>query len=225
MKITQTLLGAFLMVQGVAAGVLMFQQHSTAAVRPDEKLLALDIASVDKLVIEDAEGTVELQKSDDSWMLSEHAVPVVADKTEQVLETLQEAKTGWAIATREESHDQLQVADDNFNRKLSLYSGDKQLTQLYVGTPPGLRQSHVRRSDESEVYSVRLNSYEVPAASNQWLDRNFLALTDVTKVNLKDHTLELTDDQWILSDADNEPLDVKPGEIEGVVNKLKQLRI
>ncbi len=225
MKITQSFLSVFLVLQIVAAGALLFHQRSTASVRPDEKLLTIDVSTINKMIIEDAEASVELNKDDTGWQLPNYDVPVSANKAESVLDSLAAAKTGWAVANREESHSQLEVAEDSFNRKIALFNNEDKIAELFIGSSPGLRRSHVRRSDDSDVYSVALNSYDIPAIRNQWFDRNILALPEISTIQLMDHTLEADGEGWKITDGDGESQTPDQPNIDSVVNTLKTLRV
>ena len=147
MKTTQSILAVFLMLQVVIAGALFLQQRSNASIRPDGKLLDFDASSVTRMVIEDAESSVTLSKGDTGWQLPDYSVTVPADKAESVLDNLASAKTGWAVANRKESHEQLEVAEQKFNRKLALYEADKQVCLLYTSpSPRDKRQSRMPSS-------------------------------------------------------------------------------
>ena len=225
MKTTQSILAVFLMLQVVIAGALFLQQRSNASVRPDGKLLEFDTSFVTRMVIEDAESSVTLSKSDTGWQLPGFSVTVPADKAESVLDNLASAKTGWAVANRKESHEQLEVAEQKFNRKLALYEADKQIAELYVGTSPGLRRSHVRLADDNDVYSVALNSYELSTDRAQWFDTSLLSLADVKSVQLQDHIIETVEDGWKVTTPGGETPEPESSNVDKLVNQLKSLRV
>ena len=225
MKTTQSILAIFFMLQVVVAGALFLQQRSNASIRPDGKLLEFDASSVTRMVIEDADGSVTLSKSDTGWQLPDYSVTVPADKAESVLDNLASAKTGWAVANRKESHEQLEVAEQKFNRKLALYEADNQVAELYVGTSPGLRRSHVRLADDNDVYSVALNDYELSTDRAQWFDTSLLSLADVKSVQLQDHTIESVEDGWKVTTPDGETPEPESSNVDKLVNRLKSLRV
>lgn len=224
MKITQSLLAILFVVQIVVAGILFYQQRSTASIRPDEKLLELDMSAIDQLVIEDAGSSISLRKEAAGWQLSDFGLPAAPNKAETIIENLLAAKTGWAVANRRDSHDQLQVAEDNFNVKVAVYQGDE-VKELYVGTSPGLRRSHVRLAERSDVYSVALNAFELPASSEQWLDQTLLSVQDLTAVQMHGHKLESIDGSWTIATIDGELLQSDSSAIEGVINRIEELRV
>ena len=104
---------------------------------------------------------------------------MTASRVNTLLDSLAAARTGWAVATRDESHLQLLVAEDKFNRKVSLFSNDEEVSKLFVGSSPGLRRSHARVADVVDVYSVALNDYDIPASTAEWIEKDILAIDTI----------------------------------------------
>ena len=53
---------------------------------------------------------------------------------------------------------------------------------MLLGTSPGFRKVHVRRPNEKEIYTVNLNTYDMPVADTEWLDKALLSAKDVRRI-------------------------------------------
>ncbi len=109
---------------------------------------------------------------------------------------------GWAVANTASSHQQLEVADDNYQRRVSISSGDDS-AEILVGTSPGFKRSHVRKEGADEVYSVAINTYDLPTNTTDWLDKSLLQIEGVSSVTLNGEALVQQDEQWVFGDSDN----------------------
>lgn len=226
MKLSHSILAILLVAQLVVAGGLYYSGQSKIAVRPEGALLEFDNDNVDRIELEDQQGSIALVRKDDGWVLPDYNnVPALQGKVDSMLESLNGVKTGWAVATKTASHQQLEVADDNFNRKIRLADGDQTLAEIYVGTSPGLRRSHARQGDNDEVYAVALNSYDLPAERSQWLVKDILSADEVSRVSVSGNTLERVDDVWKLSDSDGTQQDADPDSAQAFVDSIKTLSV
>ncbi len=225
MKLSQPLLAILLVGQLLLAGVLLFQTKSNATVRPDSALVEFDIQSIDRLRIEDKESSVVLKRVSDTWQLEESAVPVNLARIDTLFENLTAARTGWAVATREESHRQLEVADDSFNRKVSLFKNDEEVSSLFVGTSPGLRRSHARVTGSDAVYSVALNDYDIPANRSDWIETDILSVDFVEQFTIANYTVIVDGDGWKVNDGEGEDAEGDKAAIDAFTRQLKDLRV
>lgn len=225
MKLSQPLLGVLLVGQLLLAGVLFFQSKSNATVRPDDPLLEFDIGLIDQLRIEDSENSVKLQRQGDAWQLAPSGVPVNSTQVNTLLESLASARTGWEVTTRDESHQQLMVAKDNFNRLVSLYSGDEEVSSLFVGSSPGLRRSHARVADAVDVYSVALNDYDIPAGRADWVQKDVLAMDSIEQFSFSDYTVSKEEDNWKVNSGSDKDIQGDNTAIDAFTRQLTNLRI
>lgn len=225
MKISQPLLAVLLVGQILLAGMLYFQSKSNATVRPDSALLDFEREAVDQLKIEDSEHSVVLQRSGDNWQIEDSGVPVRNTQVNTLLDSLADARAGWAVATRDDSHLQLEVADDKFNRKVVLHANDKAIAQLYVGTSPGLRRSHARLAGSNEVYSVALNDYDMPADRAQWLQKNLLAIDSIEQFKIAATTVTADGESWKVTEGAEEPVAGEQSVIDNFVAQFENLQI
>jgi hypothetical protein len=228
MTIRSTILAALLVVQLVVAGGLLYASHSKKVTRPDGVLLEFDTATVDRIEIADGvdDSSVRLTKNGDDWLLPDNSnVPANTEKMQNLVSAMADLQTGWAVATKPASHAQLEVAEDDHQRRVKLYNGDELVGDLYVGTSPGMRRVHARKADADEVYSVALNSYDMPAASADWLQKDLLAATDITALGIGNATLAKQEDAWQLSAGDGEPVAADDGKVNALTGALSRLRV
>lgn len=195
MKVWIRNLLVLLVVQVLLFAFLQFSGSSQ--VSESTALLAVDSQAVTKLSVSDAEGSaVSLVKQDEQWVLAS-GLPADGSKISRLLEKLMELQLNWPVATSASTHERFEVADDKFQRRLIL-TGDVDTT-LFFGTSPGYQQIHVRGSSD-DVFAVKLATYEMPVAEDDWLDKSLLQATgEVTGVTWPEGmALEKTASGWML---------------------------
>ena len=184
---------------GLALGLGLTQGHS-GAFQSDTPLLAFNSAEVDQLLISDGDGKqVELRKQGDHWVLPKaENFPVSHDRVINLLGKLAALKTPWPVATTASAAARFKVADDQFNRRVTLRAGDRVLAQLYFGTSPGYRKVNARVDGQDKIYSVNFGVFEVPAKTSAWEDKTLLSLNsaDIEQLALPEVTLVRKDDKF-----------------------------
>ncbi|OED35644.1 hypothetical protein AB833_29615 [Chromatiales bacterium (ex Bugula neritina AB1)] len=226
MKTIQTILVAVLIAQLLFAGGLYYSKKAKAVVRPEGALVEFDSAGIDRIEIEDQQGKVVLARSDNGWGLPEYGdLPVQSSKVSAVLDSLNGVKTGWAVATRASSHPQLEVAEDDFTRRVKLSSDEQIAADVFIGTSPGLRRSHARRAGNDEVYAIAINSYDLPADRSQWLAKDILSTEAEIDIVIEGNTLQRVDGEWKLTDAEGIQQNAKQDSAEDLVSAVKTLRV
>jgi len=218
-------LGVALAVQVVIASGLYFGSQPPAADQVQMTLLNTEKGQIDRIRIDDGDGKqITLSKVDGKWKLPEyHQLPANQNKVADILNTLETTKTDWPVATTESSRERFEVTDGNFQKRVVLSQGDKEVQTLYLGTSPGFRQLHVRRSGENEVYAVKLNSYDFPSQNTTWLDKTLLQTKgDIASLKGADYTLTKQGDEWQVSDGDGDPVEA---EIQKITSTLARLNI
>ena len=199
----QTWLSGLLVAQLLLAAVLFLSQQQGQQ-SPPEALLSFKPEQLNKLVISDAKQSVTMIKSGDSWV-----IPVLnqlrADSVTLtgLLTKLEGLKAGWPVTTTKSSHERFEVADDKFQRRLQFYQGDKLAGELFIGTSPGFKKSHVRKPGDDNVYAVNLSSFEWPVKNEDWLDKTLLAAKDINQIKGPDYVLQKKDDGWQFADDEN----------------------
>ncbi|MEZ4664307.1 MAG: DUF4340 domain-containing protein [Caldilineaceae bacterium] len=91
------------------------------------------------------------------------------------------------------SHQRLQVAADDFVRKIELTTSDGVKT-LYIGSSPASGATHVRLDGQDETYlGSDINSWEWAAQASNWIEAQYFTVTsnDVDRITLQNANGEL----------------------------------
>ena len=104
---------------------------------------------------------------------------------------------------------------------IKIGGGGNTVGDIFVGTSPGFKRSHVRKEGADEVYSVAINAYDLPPDSIDWLDKSLLQVADVTSVMINDKALVKKDDQWLYDGSDNTDQD----KAADLVKELEGIRV
>ena len=139
-----------------------------------EKLLP-ELEAVDQLLIEDGVSTVRLQRQQDQWVLPDSDnLPANSSKITRLLEDFSDIQGGLPVATTAAAQTRLQVNESDFKRRMVFTADGTKLATLYVGTSPGLRQSHVRLADHDEIVIAPVEVHELSAQPADWEDKRIL---------------------------------------------------
>jgi len=149
------------------------------AERPAEaakKLVDVDAKALTAIeVAENATTSVRVEKSDGAWRLPGlDGLPADGDKVTGLVTKLADADASWPVATSDASAKRFEVTDEKFARRIKFFVGDKVAEELYLGTSPGFRKVHARRSDSGDVYAITFATYEAPTKLDDWLDKTLL---------------------------------------------------
>lgn len=224
-RFLQVLSGLFV-VQLLLVAMVFWPQDS-AQYHQQRSLLSGDIAQADRLVVSAAEQQVELIKHDGEWQLSQAAtLPVTQGRVDELLRRIAQVRLDWPVATTPAAQQRFEVADDQHQRRVQIFAGEKSLGEFYLGSSPGFRKVHLRQPGESEVYAVTLNSYELPTSSDDWLHKALLAAPQPKAIQGPDYALRKEGDTWVFADqAEGDQLAVDPQKAEALVNALISLQV
>ena len=211
---------SIVLVLQLAAGAYLFWPRSLE-VGPRESLApGLSFAAVERMVITDGNGSVAtLDRRDDVWHVND-TLPADPVKVDTLLAALLNGDPGLAIATSSGAAARFKVADESYERRVVLSTGDSEAT-VYLGSAPSFRKIHARRAGDPSVFVIELNSYDAPTDANAWLDRTLLAVDNIASVELYGVTYARDGDTWARSDG--EPVD--PEAMEQLVEALANLRV
>ncbi len=212
-------------MQLLLAGMLLWLERRENTTFDSATLLEFDSDSVDKLVVEDANNELILQRSaSGKWQLPTlHELPASPDKMRKILLDMKRLKTSWPVSTDSSGHERFEVSADKFQRHVKLYSGEEVIGEFYVGTSPGFRQSHVRLADSQNVYSMELNIFDLGVEANAWLDKNLIAPVEPILIEGIDYALRKEGGEWRLSDTDETQLNTDI--IDDLTNALGNLQV
>ena len=174
---------AALAVQLVLAVIVLTRGDDSATLKERSIVTGFDAAKVTRLqVFPSATGKpIDLVKKDpakdSSWVLaSAFDYPVDQAKVSDVLSPIAKLAAAAPIATQASRHLQLHVADTDFERKLVITAGGKDLT-LYIGSPAGARRTAFRIGGEDKVYAVTGFSPAVAGGEpRQWVDTSYVKI-------------------------------------------------
>lgn len=162
--INKNVLGGTLFLQLVVAAALYFS-HAGGAGNTATPLVAT--GDVSKVVITDGKSTATLAKSGDKWQVDKQDAD--NGKITSMLDTLGKLKVSVPVAGSASGRERFEVTEQKFQRHVTLFAGDKQVGDLYFGTSPGFRQSHVRRAGDDNVYAVAFNNYDLGVMAGDWV--------------------------------------------------------
>ncbi len=147
----------------------------------------LEATAVETILIEDETGAVvQISRRGADWVL-----PLADDYPAQVLEVerllgdLLLITIGETVTTSAASQAALQVADDNFLRKITLTdSGDTEYV-VYLGSSPRFGTAHFRPGGRSETYlAVDLDINRFNARVSDWIDAVYLRVNQEDLIGL-----------------------------------------
>jgi hypothetical protein len=214
-RLNQILIG-LLVVQLALVGFVFWPRPASEA-QGGPLLADFSAAEVTALTIADGEGNqLTLAKSGDGWMLPDKGdFPVDGEKVTPFLEKLAAVQADRLVTQTEGSQARLQVADDDFNRRLELTLADGSTDELYVGSSAGAAATHVRAEGQPQVYLTgELAAWDANPQVTAWVDTLYFtvpqtATTGLTLAN-QNGTFEFTQegDTWTMADlAGGETLD------------------
>ena len=209
---------ALLLVAQLAVAAYLYWPKPVERSAPDA-LVTLASDTITQLTLSDGESSVTLARARDGWSL-EDGLPADPIKVSGVLQTLTEQQPGYPIANSASAAQRFEVADEKFQRRIELVSGDSVQT-IYLGTSPAFRKIHARRSGDDAVYLLELNSYDAPTASMSWLDRSLAAVSDINTLTLDERSFALADGVW----ADDSGLAADAAAMEDLVQALSRLQV
>ena len=218
-------LGALLAVQLLAA--ILLASGGRGSLDPaalDQPLLGVEPDQVTSLTIEGNDGErVRLRKSGDGWVLAGLGdFPADGAKVERLVEQLAGLKRPLPVATSPEALKRHQVADDRFERKVSLGAGDETLATLILGDSPGFRRLFARPGGESAVYDIDLALFDASERRDDWIARDALRVPkeQIEEISTPDWTLVKGEEGWQLKGSGTAP---DQAAVDGLLSRLSGL--
>ena len=201
-KLSVYLLG-LLAVQCVLALGLYYKNMGVMEKMEAAPLVSLEQQQLDKLVIKDGgneQQPLTLIKHENGWQIEElFNLPVKQSKLDELFKDLAEAQVSWPVASTSSAQKRFKVDDDDYERSIEFMAGDKSISHLLLGTSPAYRKVHARLSGNQDIYAVGLNTFDIPAKADQWLDKTLIAVKDILSVKAKDYTLVKEGEAWTLN--------------------------
>jgi hypothetical protein len=167
-----------------------WQEDRTVQTGP---LLTMEVATVQVLELEDRDGrSLVVQQELGGWFLPALAgLPADGPRIQRLLERIGTIQRGWPEATTAEAALRFRVADDQFERKLTLHGKDGTREVWYFGVSSGLRRLYFRVDGDQEIYSLQVPAHELEVLADAWIDASLLHIEadQVERVELPGLTL------------------------------------
>ena len=220
---TIRILAALAIVQAILAAVLLTSGNRLAGPAPGHPLLTFDPAGIDKIVIEDShKARVVLQRHNGAWQ-TEDGFPADKYKAERLLKKLAGLKAGLPVSTSKDALGRFQLTDDDFQRRITLYSGSDTRGVLLLGNGAGARKTHARSGDSNQVVAIALGTYDTPVKTDDWRDKTVLQLKKDSIEKIAADGLTLTRKRDDKAASDNLALWTADPLPEGKVVNLKAI--
>ena len=155
-------------------------------------------------------------------------MPVNKVQLQQLIDKTLTLKSSWPVATSTSAQARFEVSDNNFQRRLVLSQDQQILANIYVGTSPGFRQSHIRIAEDKAIYKANINSYELSTKADDWLDKTLLSAKDINAINGPGYQLTKQDQQWQLKSTGDQAAESQATNHEQankLVKALAELRV
>jgi hypothetical protein len=198
MKRHNQILTGVLVVQ-IILSVVVFWPRSAATGGGEPLFADLEASDVVALAVEDDEGNrTALRKSATGWVLPDaDDYPALAENIDPLVEKLVGLNTDRLVTRTDASHKRLNVAADDFIRRLSLEMADGTKHTLYLGSSPQYSAIHFRLDGQDETYlGSGVSTWEVDATADAWVDTTYLS---VPQENVTQMTLENNNGTFVFS--------------------------
>lgn len=166
---------------------------------------ATQAADVKSIAIQDNAGAkIDLLKQDAGWVLpASDNYPANTETINAFVDKLIGLKTDPLVTRTASSHKRLQVATDDYVRKIDLTLTDGSVKTIYLGSASGSSATHVRVNGQDEVYLARgLNSFEAGTDATTWINPTYLS---VPQDKILSATVENAHGKWeFAKDAQNQ---------------------
>lgn len=223
------LLGFCLALQVALAIGVNRAQTDYSTFKPMETMLSIEAQAIDEIRIEkEDQRQVELTKQKGKWrVLQLNNFPADQDKIEDFLKTLAALKKGWPVATTTAAQKRFKVAENSFERRITLSYAGRNIDTLYIGSSPSFRKVHARSKGDDAVYAVKFNDYEAGAKPEDWIDKGILKhqASEIKSVQIADFILSRLGENLVVEGIDKRTEETVAEEAERLVKKIANLRI
>ena len=233
MKRYNQILVGILVVQIIVSIVVFWPKSATTGggkpVFPDLKR-----DDVIGLTITDADGKhIALQKVTRAWVLPDaDEYPAQEEKINNLLDKIAGLTTDRLVTRTGASHKRLQVASDDFVRRVEFEMTDSKRHNLYLGSSPRYGATHFRSDGQSETYLTNdVSTFDANATATSWTDTSYLNIPqeEITKMTLENGQGQFTftkdtESNWTLAGlAADETLD--EGEVTSLVQRASSVNM
>lgn len=227
---------AILLVQ-LAVTTYFFWPSGNIATGTGPLLGTLTPDAITGLIITDNnDRSVSFVKEGPQWALADtEGYPANSEKITEILGKLIAVNTDRPVTQTSGSHDRLQVAENNYQRKVDVITGNGTQT-LYFGSTSGASATHVRMANQDATYLTnQLAAWELDTITTSWIDVAYFQVPkdEIIEVTLENAHGTLTfipgtttaeGTEWTLSDATaDEP--IAPANISTFIDRVANLNL
>ncbi len=232
--INKLLVGALVLQLGLAAVTWMPTSSGPSSVTlvdfGADAITHLEIVPRTTPEMESPPRSIVLDKEGDTWLISSASdYPADPDRVQPVLDQLGEVVVHSPIGTTAGAHAALQVADDQFTRRVTVSAGPESKT-LFLGAATGASMQ-VRPEGEAEVYQLRgVTAWSIPDTPRRFFDTAYVKVPvdSITDLRIKnpqgDHTLIRMGGAWSSEELED-PSNLQQGEADAIARSLLSLRM
>ncbi|MFH1130661.1 MAG: DUF4340 domain-containing protein [Pseudomonadota bacterium] len=194
----------------------------------------LQADQITKIDIEDNEKKkIVLSKTDQGWVLSSSGdYPLRKDKAADFLAKLPALTATQPVSSKVAHHRALEVADADFQRRVSLTKKDGSSIQFYLGSSPGIKNVHLRLDKEDHVYLVNgLSSWDLGMTPSSWVDTEYFKVDREKLISLtlqnSNGEIQLTkgkEGKWEISGLSSGS-NLKDSEIDSFINSVTSVSL
>lgn len=187
-----------LLIQGAITAVVFWPDSGLSDQSSEPLLAPFPVTAIDELHIGDEfDNEAVLVRTGEQWLLPyRENLPADAIKIHALLQDLTNQSGSWPVARSSAARQRFQVADYYYQKRLKLFSAGEELGTVYLGTSPGFRKVHARNADQDAIFSITLNTFEVPANSQAWLDPKLLQVRVPLRIDSDLYNIYLEDGHW-----------------------------
>lgn len=222
------------LVAQIVLTAVVFWPRTTVQAESGPLFPGLETADIVQLTLADnTDNQVTLLRQGDAWVLADSGdYPADGSKIEPVLAKIAALQTARLVTQHATSHRRLQVANDDFLRRVEMELQDGSLQTLYVGSSSGASATHVRRAGQDETYlAADLASWEIGATAQNWIDATYVNVNreEVTRLVLENENGSFQFDKqpdgtWTMTDlAEGETLNT--ANFNAILNQAIGLRL
>ncbi len=181
------ILMAALALQIILAVVVFLPRVIPTGVASAPLFGTLGVADVTSLAVQDQDGKrVELVRQGEAWIVPAGGdYPADGNKINTFLEKIVGVQSNPLVTRTRASHKRLQVADDDFVRRIDFTSADGSSRTLFLGSAPSGGATHIRAGGRDEVYLARgLFSYDANTDITGWIDPVYFSVAQEQAISL-----------------------------------------
>jgi hypothetical protein len=174
----QILIG-LLVVQLVLIGVLFWPRGGSASAANAVLFAGLKGSDITSLTVSEKAGnSSKLARQGDKWVVPDAGdYPADATRLNSLADKLAALKGGQSVGRTTTTQNQLQVADDNYAKRIDFQTANGNKYSLYLGTVAAGSATHVRVGGQPDVYLSRdVSAYDVSSDVTTWIDPNYMAV-------------------------------------------------